>query len=122
MSEKRMTKIAGEVPFDEAGAWFGIEEGLCSLLDESCHLVEIWLSKDQEAAAVETVFDETVRRLHAGECLDFSEIEALSDASTQKAYHYGRANFLFGFQQGLRFQKKVDDEGLLPWAIKNKFV
>ena len=119
---KKVTRIAGEVPDFLAGAWFGVEEGINTILDESCHLVEIWLSQDEEAAAVEESFDETVRRLFAGESLDFAEIEALSDAATQKAYHYGRANFLFGFQQGMRLQRKMDQGDLLPWAIKNKFV
>lgn len=122
MSEKRMTKIAGEVPMAEAGAWSDLEQGIYSIIDGSCYLAEIWTSQTPEMQELDSDLDFLIERLHKGETLDFSEIERLSDHVTVKQAKNARVSFLVGFQQGMKLSNLLSSDNLAKTALELKII
>lgn len=122
MSEKHMTKIAGEVEMTEAGAWSDIEQGIYNIIDGNCYLAEILVGQTEEMKELEAELEQLMARLHNSESLSFEEVERLSDHVTVKQTKNARASFLLGFQQGMKLLNLLSTANLAKTALELKII
>ncbi|MDO4765165.1 MAG: hypothetical protein Q4A29_03825 [Eubacteriales bacterium] len=122
MNETVRTKIAGEVPAEEAGAWNDVEQGIYNLIDGSCYLAEKWVSETEEMKILEAELEELMERLHKSERLSFEETERLSAHIITKQTKNARASFLVGFQQGIKMFELLKSANLAKTALELKII
>lgn len=122
MRDTVITKIAGEVPAEESGAWGDVEQGIYNIIDGSCYLAERWVSETEEMKTLEAELEELMERLHNSERLSFEEVEKLSDHMVTKQTKNARASFLLGFQQGIKMFELLKSTNLAKTALELKII